>query len=72
MTFLPCSPLAFMQGLWFKVGFPEYSLPEVIFCPWMVESLLTELGCVALEKNTEEDGDVACESQGPNAINTDG
>lgn len=61
MTFSLCSPLALFQDLWFKVGFPKYSLPEVIFCPWIMEALFTKPGCVTLEKNIEEDEDVASE-----------
>lgn len=60
-----------MQDLWFKVCFPEYSLPEVIFCPQIMKSLLPKPGCMVLEKNTEEDGDFASESQGPNSSNID-
>lgn len=56
MTFLLCSPLALLQDLGFKVGFSEYSLPEVIFCAWIMESPNL------MEKSTEEDGNVACES----------
>lgn len=52
MTFLLCSLPVFMQDLWFQVGFPEYSLPTVIFYPWIMESLFIKPGCVALEKNT--------------------
>lgn len=74
ITFLLCSPLAFMQDLWFKASFPEYSLPVVTFYPQVMELLFTKPGCVALEEDAEEDGDAACEGhcQAPKAINTDG